>query len=86
MTVSFGLGICGEPCWFYHDVNPMCVGLGDGGYYQRFWLMVSIVVIVIISVVVSIVVGCNRREARLYFGLPSEEKRTREGLHLDFQF
>jgi len=49
-----------------------------------------IVVIVIISVVViaavSIVVDCNGREARLYFGLPSEEKRIRKGLQLYFQF
>lgn len=85
MTVSFGLGICGELCWFYYDVNPMCVGLGDGRHFQRFWLVVSIVIIVIISDVVSIVMDCNRRrEARLYIGMPSEEKRTRKGLHLDF--
>ena len=56
------------------------------GITKGFGSWFPFVVIVIISVVVSIVVGCNRREARLYFGLPSEEKRTREGLHLDFQF
>lgn len=85
LTVSFGLGICGELCWFYYDLNPMCAGLGDGRHFQRFWLVVSIVIIVIISDVVSIVMDCNRRrEARLYIGMPSEEKRTRKGLHLDF--
>jgi len=52
--------------------------------------MVSIVVIVIISVVViavvSIVVNRNGREARLYFDLPSEEKRIRRAFTSYFQF
>ena len=49
-------------------------------------VVVVVVVISVVSSVVSIVVDCNGREARLYFGLPSEEKRIRKGLHLYFQF